>query len=140
MCWGRNAQVLEWSSGIAGEPGLREVQGFFVGGMFSHRSSIRILSHANVSSYSGQAPPVVLMSLLTFPLGLPISLSPRHTLWKRVQKVVTPFLALLIAAMDKNGNLELLARPRAKWVTNLWMFIFSDAKFLSVPPGVGKNR
>ncbi|XP_053850563.1 E3 ubiquitin-protein ligase RNF213 [Vidua macroura] len=63
----------------------------------------------------------------------------RHTLWKRVQKVVTPFLALLIAVIDRNGNLELLARPGEKWVTKLWMFIFSDAKFLSVPPSVGKN-
>ncbi|KAM4890524.1 E3 ubiquitin-protein ligase RNF213 [Sylvia borin] len=63
----------------------------------------------------------------------------RHTLWKRVQKVVTPFLALLIAVMDRNGNLELLARPGAKWVTNLWMFIFNDTKFLSVSPAVGKN-
>ncbi|XP_056361664.1 E3 ubiquitin-protein ligase RNF213 [Oenanthe melanoleuca] len=63
----------------------------------------------------------------------------RHTLWKRVQKVVTPLLALLITVIDRNGNLELLARPGAKWVTDLWMFIFSDTKFLSVPPGVGKN-
>uniref|UniRef100_A0A8C5IPF6 RING-type E3 ubiquitin transferase n=1 Tax=Junco hyemalis TaxID=40217 RepID=A0A8C5IPF6_JUNHY len=63
----------------------------------------------------------------------------RHTLWKRVQKVVTPFLALLVAVMDRNGNLELLARPGAMWVTKLWMFIFSDSKFLSVSPGVGKN-
>ncbi|XP_058708338.1 E3 ubiquitin-protein ligase RNF213 isoform X2 [Poecile atricapillus] len=63
----------------------------------------------------------------------------RHTLWKRVQKVVTPFLALLIAVIDRNGNLELLARPGEKWVTNLWMFIFSDTKFLNVLPGVGKN-
>ncbi|XP_064251966.1 E3 ubiquitin-protein ligase RNF213 isoform X2 [Passer domesticus] len=63
----------------------------------------------------------------------------RHTLWKRVQKVVTPFLALLVAVIDRNGNLELLARPGAKWVTKLWMFIFSDSKFLSVPPGVGNN-
>ncbi|XP_050829286.1 E3 ubiquitin-protein ligase RNF213-like isoform X2 [Serinus canaria] len=59
----------------------------------------------------------------------------RHALWKRVQKVVTPFLALLIAAIDRNGNLELLARSGANWVTNLWMFIFNDTKFLSV----GKN-
>ncbi|XP_038013112.1 E3 ubiquitin-protein ligase RNF213 isoform X2 [Motacilla alba alba] len=63
----------------------------------------------------------------------------RHTLWKRVQKVVTPFLALLVAVIDRNGNLELLARPGASWVTKLWMFIFSDSKFLSVPPGMGKN-
>ncbi|XP_064532292.1 E3 ubiquitin-protein ligase RNF213 isoform X2 [Pseudopipra pipra] len=63
----------------------------------------------------------------------------RHTLWKRVQKVITPFLALLISVIDRDGNLELLARPAAKWVTNLWMFIFSDTKLLTVPSGVGKN-
>uniref|UniRef100_A0A8C0FUW2 RING-type E3 ubiquitin transferase n=1 Tax=Bubo bubo TaxID=30461 RepID=A0A8C0FUW2_BUBBB len=55
----------------------------------------------------------------------------RHTLWKRVQKVITPFLALLIAVIDRNGNLELLVRPAAEWVTNLWMFIFSDTKLLT---------
>ncbi|XP_059700093.1 E3 ubiquitin-protein ligase RNF213-like isoform X2 [Haemorhous mexicanus] len=59
----------------------------------------------------------------------------RHALWKQVQKVVIPFLALLIAVIDRNGNLELLARSGANWVTNLWMFIFNDTKFLSV----GKN-
>ncbi|XP_074703437.1 E3 ubiquitin-protein ligase RNF213 isoform X1 [Strix aluco] len=63
----------------------------------------------------------------------------RHTLWKRVQKVITPFLALLIAVIDRNGNLELLVRPAAEWVTNLWMFIFSDTKLLTVPSGVGAN-
>uniref|UniRef100_A0A8B9Z5U4 RING-type E3 ubiquitin transferase n=1 Tax=Buteo japonicus TaxID=224669 RepID=A0A8B9Z5U4_9AVES len=63
----------------------------------------------------------------------------RHTLWKRVQNVITPFLALLIAVIDRNGNLELLVRPAAEWVTNLWMFIFSDTKLLTVPYGVGKN-
>ncbi|XP_075025423.1 E3 ubiquitin-protein ligase RNF213 isoform X2 [Calonectris borealis] len=63
----------------------------------------------------------------------------RHTLWKRVQSVITPFLALLIAVIDRNGNLELLVRPAAEWVTNLWMFIFSDTKLLTVPYGVGKN-
>ncbi|KAM4761922.1 E3 ubiquitin-protein ligase RNF213 isoform 5-T6 [Cyanocitta cristata] len=63
----------------------------------------------------------------------------RNTLWKRVQKVITPFLALLIAVIDRNGNLELLASPAAKCVTDLWMFIFSDTKLLSVPAGVGKN-
>lgn len=57
-----------------------------------------------------------------------------------MQKVVTPLLALLITVIDRNGNLELLARPGPKWVTNLWMFIFNDTKFLSVPPGVGKSR
>uniref|UniRef100_A0A8C5J7S2 RN213 ligase n=1 Tax=Junco hyemalis TaxID=40217 RepID=A0A8C5J7S2_JUNHY len=56
----------------------------------------------------------------------------RHALWKRVQDVVTPFLALLIAVIDRNGNLELLARTGTNWVTKLWMFIFNDTKFLSV--------
>uniref|UniRef100_A0A803YCM8 RING-type E3 ubiquitin transferase n=1 Tax=Meleagris gallopavo TaxID=9103 RepID=A0A803YCM8_MELGA len=59
----------------------------------------------------------------------------RHTLWKRVQKAITEFLALLIAVIDRNGNLELLARPAPEWVTNLWMFIFSDTKLLTVPSG-----
>uniref|UniRef100_A0A8D2MKY7 RING-type E3 ubiquitin transferase n=1 Tax=Zonotrichia albicollis TaxID=44394 RepID=A0A8D2MKY7_ZONAL len=62
----------------------------------------------------------------------------RHALWKRVQKVVTPFLALLVAVMDRNGNLELLARAGTNWVTNLWMFIFNDTKFLS-QPSTGSN-
>uniref|UniRef100_A0A8C2UJJ3 RING-type E3 ubiquitin transferase n=1 Tax=Coturnix japonica TaxID=93934 RepID=A0A8C2UJJ3_COTJA len=57
----------------------------------------------------------------------------RHTLWKRVQKSITQFLALLIAVIDRNGNLELLARPVPEWVTNLWMFIFRDTKLLTVP-------
>ncbi|XP_030361798.1 E3 ubiquitin-protein ligase RNF213 isoform X3 [Strigops habroptila] len=63
----------------------------------------------------------------------------RHTLWKRVQNVITPILALLIAVIDRNGNLELLVRPAAEWVTKLWMFIFSDTRLLTVPFGVGKN-
>ncbi|XP_061232976.1 E3 ubiquitin-protein ligase RNF213 isoform X3 [Neopsephotus bourkii] len=63
----------------------------------------------------------------------------RHTLWKRVQNVITPILALLIAVIDRNGNLELLVRPAAEWVAKLWMFIFSDTKLLTVPFRVGKN-
>lgn len=53
--------------------------------------------------------------------------------------MITPFLALLVAVIDRNGNLELLARPAAKCVTDLWMFIFRDTKLLSVPAGVGKS-
>lgn len=85
--------------------------------------------------------PDLLMLLFTFPLGFLVSFfPPRHTLWKRVQKAVTEFLALLIAVIDRNGNLELLARPAPEWVTKLWMFIFSDTKLLTVPSGGGKNR
>lgn len=43
LYWDRNAQCLS-GTGIAGEPGVREVQGFFVGGIFSHKGRIRILS------------------------------------------------------------------------------------------------
>ncbi|KAM6245288.1 E3 ubiquitin-protein ligase RNF213 [Porphyrio hochstetteri] len=63
----------------------------------------------------------------------------RHALWKRVQNLITPFLALLIAVIDRNGNLELLVRPAGEWVTNLWMFIFRDTKLLTVPYGVGET-
>uniref|UniRef100_A0A8B9ZNF4 RING-type E3 ubiquitin transferase n=1 Tax=Anas zonorhyncha TaxID=75864 RepID=A0A8B9ZNF4_9AVES len=63
----------------------------------------------------------------------------RNTLWKRVQNMITPFLALLIAVIDRNGNLELLVRPTPEWVTKLWMFIFSDTKLLTIPYNVGKN-
>lgn len=58
----------------------------------------------------------------------------RHTLWKRVQGVVTPFLASMISYMDRDGNLELLAQPDSPaWAQDLWMFIFSDIKFLNIP-------
>lgn len=43
--------------------------------LFSHKGRIRILSCANVSSYSGQSPPALLMSLLT---GFSMSFSPKE--------------------------------------------------------------
>nr|XP_034361931.1 E3 ubiquitin-protein ligase RNF213 [Arvicanthis niloticus] len=58
----------------------------------------------------------------------------RHTLWKRVQDVVTPILASMISHIDRDGNLELLAQPVSPaWVQDLWMFIYSDIKFLNIP-------
>lgn len=58
----------------------------------------------------------------------------RHTLWKRVQDVVTPFLAIVISHIDRDGNLELLARPDLPpWTQDLWMFIYGDIKFLNIP-------
>ncbi|XP_055448252.1 E3 ubiquitin-protein ligase RNF213 isoform X2 [Psammomys obesus] len=58
----------------------------------------------------------------------------RHTLWKRVQDVVTPFLASMISHMDRDGNLELLAQPDSPaWAQDLWMFIYGDVKFLNIP-------
>ncbi|CAH6776517.1 Rnf213 [Phodopus roborovskii] len=65
----------------------------------------------------------------------------RHTLWKRVQGVVTPFLASMISYIDRDGNLELLAQPNSPaWVQDLWMLIFSDVKFLNIPLGMTNTR
>ncbi|XP_035293735.1 E3 ubiquitin-protein ligase RNF213 isoform X3 [Cricetulus griseus] len=65
----------------------------------------------------------------------------RHTLWKRVQGVVTPFLASMISYMDRDGNLELLAQPDSPaWAQDLWMFIFRDIKFLNIPLVVTDTR
>ncbi|XP_070250935.1 E3 ubiquitin-protein ligase RNF213 isoform X3 [Myotis yumanensis] len=58
----------------------------------------------------------------------------RHTLWKRVQGAVTPLLASMVAVIDRDSNLELLAKPDAPaWVRELWMFIFSDINLLNIP-------
>ncbi|KAM4802762.1 E3 ubiquitin-protein ligase RNF213-like [Urocitellus parryii] len=58
----------------------------------------------------------------------------RHTLWKRVQSVVTPLLASMISLIDRDGNLELLIRPDSPaWARDLWMFIFSNTKLLNIP-------
>ncbi|XP_057630023.1 E3 ubiquitin-protein ligase RNF213-like [Chionomys nivalis] len=58
----------------------------------------------------------------------------RHTLWKRIQNVVTPFLASMISYIDRDGNLELLAQSDSPaWAQDLWMFIFRDIKFLNIP-------
>lgn len=58
----------------------------------------------------------------------------RHTLWKRVQGVVTPLLASMVAIIDRDSNLELLATPNTRaWVRELWMFIFNDINLLSIP-------
>lgn len=113
-----------------------------VGVFFSPLVKVALgLSHTNVSSFSAQPLPDLRILLFIFPLGFLVSFCPqRHTLWKRVQNMITPFLALLIAVIDRNGNLELLVRPTPEWVTKLWMFIFSDTKLLTIPYNVGKNR
>lgn len=65
----------------------------------------------------------------------------RHTLWKRVQDVVTPILASMISHIDRDGNLELLARPGSPaWAQDLWMFIYSDIKFLNIPLALNNTR
>ncbi|KAM4843304.1 E3 ubiquitin-protein ligase RNF213 [Thomomys bottae] len=64
----------------------------------------------------------------------------RHTLWKRVQGAVTPLLASMISLVDRDSNLELLSRPDTPaWVRDLWLFIFSDVKFLDIPLVASNN-
>ncbi|XP_039082113.1 E3 ubiquitin-protein ligase RNF213 isoform X2 [Hyaena hyaena] len=58
----------------------------------------------------------------------------RHTLWKRVQGIVTPLLASMVSVLDTDSNLELLITPDApSWTRDLWMFIFRDIKLLNIP-------
>ncbi|XP_028841461.1 LOW QUALITY PROTEIN: E3 ubiquitin-protein ligase rnf213-alpha-like [Denticeps clupeoides] len=58
----------------------------------------------------------------------------RHTLWKRVQSVVTPFLAQLISVIDRDCNLDLLLHPECKEpLKKLWLDIFGNHKLLEVP-------
>ncbi|XP_067860096.1 E3 ubiquitin-protein ligase rnf213-alpha isoform X2 [Heptranchias perlo] len=57
----------------------------------------------------------------------------RHTLWKRVQTVVTPFLAQIISVIDRDCNLNLLIDDTPTFVRKLWMDIFSDPNLLDVP-------
>ncbi|EPQ04601.1 RING finger protein 213 [Myotis brandtii] len=58
----------------------------------------------------------------------------RHALWKRIQGVVTPLLASMVSVIDRDSNLELLAKPDAPaWTQELWMFIFNDVNLLNIP-------
>ncbi|XP_062976189.1 E3 ubiquitin-protein ligase RNF213-like [Elgaria multicarinata webbii] len=64
----------------------------------------------------------------------------RHTLWKRVQSVVTPFLAYIVSVLDRDCNLDLLVNPTTEnCVKDLWMFIFSDQKLLNIPYVMNQN-
>uniref|UniRef100_A0A8D0H1U9 Ring finger protein 213 n=1 Tax=Sphenodon punctatus TaxID=8508 RepID=A0A8D0H1U9_SPHPU len=64
----------------------------------------------------------------------------RHTLWKRVQSAVIPFLAHMVSVIDRDCNLELLVRPATKdCIKNLWMFIFKDLKLLNIPYVMGNS-
>ncbi|KAG9491250.1 hypothetical protein GDO78_006558, partial [Eleutherodactylus coqui] len=57
----------------------------------------------------------------------------RQTLWKRVQKAVTPFLSHILSIIDCNGNLEILVNNHMEdCIKSLWMFFFSDEKLLPV--------
>ncbi|XP_073689267.1 E3 ubiquitin-protein ligase rnf213-alpha [Garra rufa] len=58
----------------------------------------------------------------------------RHALWRRVQAVVTPFLAQLVSTIDRDCNLDLLLdRNSEESLKKLWLDIFGDLKLLNVP-------
>lgn len=58
----------------------------------------------------------------------------RHTLWRRVQAVITPFLAQLISVIDRNCNLDLLLDTNSEdEVKNLWLLIFDNKGVLDIP-------
>ncbi|KAL1277475.1 hypothetical protein QQF64_024148 [Cirrhinus molitorella] len=58
----------------------------------------------------------------------------RHALWRRVQAVVTPFLAQLVSIIDRDCNLDLLLdRNSEESLKKLWLDIFGDFKLLNVP-------
>ncbi|XP_008404832.1 E3 ubiquitin-protein ligase rnf213-alpha-like isoform X1 [Poecilia reticulata] len=55
-----------------------------------------------------------------------------HTLWRKIQAVVTPLLANLVSVIDKDCNLDLLL-DEGEEMRNLWLHIFSSKEMLSVP-------
>ncbi|XP_045076975.1 E3 ubiquitin-protein ligase rnf213-alpha-like isoform X2 [Coregonus clupeaformis] len=58
----------------------------------------------------------------------------RHTLWKRVQAVVIPFLAQLVSVIDRDRNLDILLDSNSgEAVKKLWLDIFGNDKLLEVP-------
>ncbi|XP_036388951.1 E3 ubiquitin-protein ligase rnf213-alpha-like [Megalops cyprinoides] len=58
----------------------------------------------------------------------------KHALWKRIQAVVTPFLAQLVTVVDRDHNLDLLLdRNCSTSVRKLWLDIFADETLLNIP-------
>ncbi|KAL0993465.1 hypothetical protein UPYG_G00108340 [Umbra pygmaea] len=58
----------------------------------------------------------------------------RHTLWKRVQAVVVPFLAQLVSVIDRDHNMDILLDSNSgEAVKKLWLDIFGNDKLLDVP-------
>ncbi|XP_034002602.1 E3 ubiquitin-protein ligase rnf213-alpha-like isoform X2 [Trematomus bernacchii] len=55
-----------------------------------------------------------------------------HTLWRKIQAVVTPLLATLVSVIDRDCNLELLLNE-CDDIRNLWLEIFGSKQMLHVP-------
>ncbi|CAJ1060881.1 E3 ubiquitin-protein ligase rnf213-alpha-like isoform X2 [Xyrichtys novacula] len=55
-----------------------------------------------------------------------------HTLWRKVQAVVTPLLANVVSIIDRDCNLDLLLTG-CNDIKNLWLKIFESKEMLPVP-------
>ncbi|CAK6972178.1 E3 ubiquitin-protein ligase rnf213-alpha-like isoform X5 [Scomber scombrus] len=55
-----------------------------------------------------------------------------HTLWRKIQAVVTPLLANLVSVIDRDCNLDLLL-DSGEDLRNLWLEIFASKEMLNVP-------
>ncbi|XP_029285155.1 E3 ubiquitin-protein ligase rnf213-alpha-like [Cottoperca gobio] len=55
-----------------------------------------------------------------------------HTLWRKIQAVVTPLLANLVSVIDRDCNLDLLLNE-CDDIRNLWLEIFGSKQMLHVP-------
>ncbi|KAM3618897.1 uncharacterized protein V6R79_000067 [Siganus canaliculatus] len=55
-----------------------------------------------------------------------------HTLWRKIQAVVTPLLATLVSVIDRDCNLDLLLEKNDD-ITKLWLEIFAKKEMLQVP-------
>ncbi|XP_047442557.1 E3 ubiquitin-protein ligase rnf213-alpha isoform X2 [Mugil cephalus] len=55
-----------------------------------------------------------------------------HTLWRKIQTVITPLLAYLVSVIDRDCNLDLLLNSGDD-IMNLWLEIFGSKKMLDVP-------
>ncbi|XP_063350782.1 E3 ubiquitin-protein ligase rnf213-alpha-like [Pelmatolapia mariae] len=55
-----------------------------------------------------------------------------HTLWRKIQTVVTPLLAYLVSIIDRDCNMDLL-REDEEHIGILWLEIFGNKEMLSLP-------
>uniref|UniRef100_I3K4G6 Ring finger protein 213 n=1 Tax=Oreochromis niloticus TaxID=8128 RepID=I3K4G6_ORENI len=55
-----------------------------------------------------------------------------HTLWRKIQAVVTPLLAYLVSVIDRDCNMDLLLEDEEQ-IVNLWLEIFGNKEMLSLP-------
>ncbi|XP_061703162.1 E3 ubiquitin-protein ligase rnf213-alpha isoform X2 [Syngnathoides biaculeatus] len=57
-----------------------------------------------------------------------------HSLWKRIQAVVTPVLAQVVSVIDADRNLDILIRDDCSpSLKRLWLHIFANENFLEIP-------